>query len=450
MAVVMKTIVAVFMLAIMKTMRCMALVILIMVFSLQLNAKELLTIVINKGSDNPTSIAVSPFQWNLSDNVNFDIAEVISENLKLSGLFSTLGTQDMLSQPQKAEDVYIKDWQRLGVQYLVIGEVHKSKANNAYIKVNYSLLDISNGKTLLEGVTEGRFLDAIANEVSDLIYERLTGVKGFFSTKLVYITTVDGNDGELLFRLQEADANGRNVKTLLTSGSPIMSPAWSPDGKKLAYVSFQNGRSNIYVQDRRTGSQTLISNFMGINSAPDWSPDGTKLALVLSKDGNPEIYIMDMSNRELTRLTNNYAIDTEPRWTPDGKAIVFTSNRGGGPQIYRMNMSDKKVMRLTFEGKYNARGQITENGEHLVFVHQAKNKQFHIAAMNLKTGLMHSLTKTQLDESPSIAPNGSMIVYATQSGEQRVLRMVTIDGAVEMEVPARQGQLREPAWSPFF
>ncbi len=414
-----------------------------------LHAKELLTIVINKGSDSPTSIAVVPFQWNPIKAPPIDVADVISENLKLSGLFSTLSSSDMITKPHSPEGIFPNDWKRLGVQYVVMGQVSFTQGSSTSFDVRYFLYDVGNQKLLFDATTSGRYLDRVANEVSDQIYKRLTGVNGFFSTKLVYITTHTGPDGKLVYRLQQADANGRNVKTILTSADPILSPAWSPDGKKLAYVSFQDDKPNIYMQDRKTGKQTLISSFSGINGAPDFSPDGKKLALVLSKDGNPEIYILDLRTKQFQRMTHNFGIDTEPRWAPDGKSLIFTSNRGGSPQIYRLNLHDRKVTRLTFEGRYNARGQLTADGEHLVFVHQTVSKDFHIAAMNLATGLMHSLTKTELDESPSIAPNGSMIVYATKSGSDRVLRMVTIDGAIEMEVPARQGQLREPAWSPF-
>ena len=355
----------------------------------------------------------------------------------------------MISKPHVAEDVLVNDWKRLGVQYIVIGRINKKPGTSLGYDLTYGLYDIGNGQSLLNETATGDYLDRIANLISDRVYERLTGVPGFFSTKLVYITTANSVDDKLIYRLQQADANGRNVKNILTSSDPIMSPSWSPDGSKLAYVSFQNNRSNVYIQDRKTGKQTLVSDFDGINSAPDWSPDGKKLALVLSKDGNSEIYILHLQTKQFQRMTHNYAIDTEPRWAPDGKSIVFTSSRGGSPQIYRLNLSDRKISRLTFEGKYNARGQLTADGRNLVFVHQAVNKDFHIAALNIETGLMRSLTKTELDESPSIAPNGSMIVYATQSGGRSVLRMVTIDGAIEMEVPAAQGQLREPSWSPF-
>lgn len=415
----------------------------------QVHAKEVLTIVINKGSDNPTSIAVVPFQWNSFREQPLDLADIVGENLKLSGLFSIFDRKNMLSHPHKAEDVLVNDWKRLGVQYIVVGSIDKVKGSSLGYNVSYGLYDIGNGKSLLSETTSGNYLDTIANRVSDRVYERLTGVKGFFSTKLLYVTSVPSGDGKTVYRLQQADANGRNVKTILTSFDPIMSPSWSPDGDELAYVSFQNDRSNVYIQDRRSGEQSLLSDFPGINSAPDWSPDGKKLAMVLSKDGNPEIYILHIRTKQLQRMTHNFGIDTEPRWAPDGKSLIFTSNRGGSPQIYRLNLHDREVKRMTFEGKYNARGQLTPDGKHLVFVHRADNKDFHIAAMHVESGLMRSLTKTDLDESPSIAPNGSMIVYATQVNHRSVLRMVTIDGSIEMEVPSAQGQLREPSWSPF-
>ncbi len=419
-------------------------------FSLQ---AQVLTIVINKGADNPVKVAVVPFQWNSFKKEPMDVADVVGENLKLSGLFSLLDRKDMISYPYVNEDVLPNDWKRLGAQYLVFGRIHIAQGRATGFEVEYQLYDVAGQKFLFTGdgeKTTGDYLDSIANRVSDRVYERLTGVKGFFSTKLLYVTSSPTHDGKTVYRLQQADANGRNVKTILTSDDPIMSPSWSPNGRELAYVSFQNGRSNVYIQDRRSGEQTLVSDYPGINSAPDWSPDGSKLALVLSKDGNPEIYILHIKTRQLQRMTHDFSIDTEPRWSPDGKSLIFTSNRGGSPQIYRMNLHDRQVSRLTFEGRYNARGQLTPDGEHLVFVHQSENKEFHIAAMHLKSRVMRSLTKTELDESPSIAPNGSMIVYATQSKGKSMLRMVTIDGNVEMEVPSALGQLREPSWSPFF
>ena len=420
---------------------------LLWVMSSQIQAKEVLTIVISKGSDNPTSIAVVPFKWDAYSKVPLDVADTVSENLKLSGLFAPFNKNDMITRPHYREDVLVNDWRRLGVQYLVIGRVFKEPAGMFSYRVSFDLYDINNGENLLTEELQGDYLDRLANAVSDSVYKRLTGVPGFFSTKLAYLTT-ERSSNNTIYRLHEADANGRNVKSILTTTTPIMSPSWSPDGEKLAYVSFQDNKPSIFIQERRSGKQTKLTDFPGINGAPDWSPDGKKMAMVLSKDGNPEIYIMDLHTQQLQRMTQDFAIDTEPRWTPDGKALIFTSNRGGTPQIYRLNLADRSVNRLTFEGRYNARGQLTPDGKHLIFVHQA-DKDFHIAALNLQTGLMRKLTRTALDESPSIAPNGSMIVYATQVGRDSVLRMVTIDGNVEMEVPASQGQLREPSWSPF-
>jgi TolB protein len=417
--------------------------------SMTASAKQMLSIVINKGSDNPISIAVVPFYWDSFHQLPVDTAVVIAENMKLSGLFKTMNHADMISYPHKAEDILVNDWKRLGIQYVVYGSITRPKGSGVDFDVKYGVYDVNNGKNLLSDTSSGRYLDAIANKASDRVYERLTGVKGFFSTKLLYITSVPSGEGEIVYRLQMADANGRNVKTILTSTDPIMSPSWSPDGQDIAYVSFQNDKPNVFIQDTKSGKQTLISDHPGINSAPDWSPNGRQLAMVLSKDGNPELYLYHVRTKQLQRLTRNAAIDTEPRWAPDGKSLIFTSNRGGSPQIYQMTLHDRQVKRLTFEGKYNARGQLTPDGKHLVFVHQSTNKEFHIAALSLETSLMRSLTKTELDESPSIAPNGSMIVYATQVNKQSVLRMVTIDGNIEMEVPATQGQLREPAWSPF-
>nr|WP_242521607.1 Tol-Pal system beta propeller repeat protein TolB [Motiliproteus sp. SC1-56] len=411
-------------------------------------ARAELTIEITQGVDEPVPVAVVPFGWAGTSALSEDVSKVVAADLYRSGLFKMMDRADMLSFPTRSEQVYFRDWRLGGQEYLVIGRV--LPAAGGQLRVEFELHDVLKEQRLLGEQLTVRpgSLRKAAHYISDKVYEKLTGIPGAFSTEIVYVTSKKLGPDEFNYQLQLADADGANARIILESREPILSPSWSRDGKRIAYVSFETGRPAIYLQDKQSGARERVTGFRGLNGAPAWSPDGSRLAMTLSKDGNPEIYVLDIASRQFQRITRHYGIDTEPTWSADGRSIIFTSNRGGMPQIYSIELESGWVERLTFEGDYNARGSLTQDGRHLVMVHR-NNGVFHIAVQDLKTGRLDVLTETYLDESPSIAPNGSMVIYGTQEGTREVLAVVSIDGTVKYKLPSREGNVREPAWSPY-
>jgi TolB protein len=411
-------------------------------------ARAVLTIEITQGVSGALPIAVVPFGWQgPQPEAPVDIAAVIAADLQRSGRFSPLPRTDMLSQPQQSAQVDFRDWRILGSESLVIGRV---RALESGFQVQFQLFDVFR-QTQLTGYSiraGGDDLRRAAHQIADMIYETLLGEPGAFATRIAYVTELRDRDGSRRYSLQVADADGYNPRIVLNSRQPLMSPSWSPDGRRLAYVSFETGYPAIYVQDIGSGGRELISSQTGINGAPAWSPDGTRIALVLSKDGSPDIYVMDMADKKLTRVTRNYAIDTEPAWAPDGRSIVFTSDRGGRPQLYRIRLGDGREERLTFEGVYNARAAYSPDGKYLAMV-SGDGGNYRIAVMEMATGAVQVLTDGILDESPSFAPNGSMILYATEDRGRGLLAAVSVDGRVRQRLFLQEGDAREPAWSPY-
>jgi len=409
-------------------------------------ASAQLVIEITQGVDDPTAIAVVPFAWNGVGNAPEDIAAVVDGDLTRSGQFAPVNRNDMLGLPTTEKEVFYRDWRAIASEYLLIGRVSVTDQ----MRIEYELFDVLRQTKVYSGVELGPVNEArmLGHRVSDKIYQQLTGIRGAFATRLLYVAVTRVPGGKDYFRLTLADSDGARPIVLLESREPVLAPTWSPDGREIAYVSFETTRPAIFRQNLATGAREQLTNFRGLNSSPAWSPDGKTMAMVLSKDGSPDIYLMNMATKALTRITRHYAIDTEPSWMPDGKSLLFTSDRGGRPQIYRYTLATGNTERLTYEGSYNARARVAQDGRNVVMVHQ-KNGKFHIALLDLVTNRLQILTSTELDESPSIAPNGSMLLYATKYRGKGILAAVSVDGGVKFRLPAREGDVREPAWSPY-
>lgn len=407
-----------------------------------------LTIEISGGREGAMPIAVVPFAGE-SQGEN-RVAGIVAADLARSGYFAPLESERMPAMPHEGRAIDFAAWRALGVEHIVVGKV---SGEGSALQVQFQLFDVLRGAQLAgyNIPTQSPRLRRVAHQISDLVYEKLTGQRGAFNTHVAFVT-VEERDAKRLHRLAVADADGFNEQTILTSPQPLLSPAWAPDGRRLAYVSFEEGRSQLFVQDISSGERTKLASFAGLNSAPSWSPDGRRIAMTLSRDGNPEIYLMDVPGGSLTRLTFSRAIDTEPAWAPDGRSIVFTSDRGGRPQIYQLLLDDNRPQgrprRLTFEGDYNARASFSPDGSKLVMVN-GDNNRFRIAVQELGNGNVRLLTDNRYDESPSFAPNGSMVIYATERNHRGILEAVSVDGHSRQRLGTSTGNVREPAWSPF-
>ncbi|WP_282283309.1 Tol-Pal system beta propeller repeat protein TolB [Pseudomonas sp. PS02302] len=406
-------------------------------------------LVISSGSDRAIPIAVVPFGWQGGQPLPEDLGNIISDDLRNSGVFSPIPRQNMLSQPSQASEVIFRDWKALGANYVLVGNV---VPNGGRLQISYALFNVSTEQQVLTGNVGGSTdqLRDMAHFISDQAYEKLTGVKGAFSTRILYVTAERFSATNTRYTLQRADYDGARAVTLLQSREPILSPRFAPDGKRIAYVSFEQQRPRIFMQYIDTGRREQLTNFEGLNGAPAFSPDGNRLAFVLSKDGNPEIYVMDLGSRAIRRVTNDSAIDTEPFWGKDGQTIYFTSDRSGKPQIYKTSANGGGAERVTFVGNYNANPKLSADEKTLVMVHRQEGfTNFQIAAQDLQRGSVRVLSNTSLNDSPTVAPNGTMLIYATRQQDRGVLMLVSINGRVRIPIPTAQGDVREPSWSPY-
>lgn len=404
-----------------------------------------------RGSAAALPIAVVPFDYlGVQVAPDTDVAAVVRADLNRSGSFRTLADRDLVEHPVRQSDVNFGTWRLLKQDYLLIGRILDDPASGGY-RTEFELFDVAKQERLLGLALNGRpgNMRDIAHQVADQVYEKILGVRGAFWTRMAYVTAV-GTGRDIVYSLMIADADGYNPQTVVRSREPLLSPAWSPDGRQLAYVSFERGASSIYIQNLATGGREVVASFKGINGAPAFSPDGTRLALALSRTGNPEIYVMDLASRALTQLTNHWSIDTEPVFSQDGRSILFTSDRGGKPQIYEVPVGGGEAQRVTFGGQYNARATLAPGGR--IAMAQGAGNVYRIAVLdrgfgNGKDALL--VSPGNLDESPSFAPNGSMILYAARENQRGVLYVVSADARVRQRLVLADGDVREPAWSPF-
>lgn len=431
--------------------KIVALFLFVLTFTLPYSAFAILSMELTRGVAGAIPIAVVPFGLQ-GETPSQDVSGIVTNDLQNSGRFKVYGQSSLSQFPTSAAKVSADYFRRLGTDNVVIGKV--DALGGGRYQVSFQLLDMYSGSGTANVVLDKKYtvssneLRSVSHHISDLIYEQITGTRGVFSTKIAYVV-VQRNPGSSRYLLEVADQDGYNPRTLLTSPEPIMSPDWSPNGKQIAYVSFENKRAGIYIQEVASGSRHLLSEFPGINGAPSWSPDGKKLAIVLSKSGAPNIYVMDIASRQLTQMTNDFYINTEPAWSPDGNTLLFTSNRSGGPQVYQINMASKAVSRVSYDGDYNARPSFTSDGKHIAMIHRVSGV-YSIAILDLDSGRTRVLSGKAADSaSPSFAPNSSMILYDTVYGNRNVLAMVSADGSVQLRLPARNGEAQDPSWSPF-
>lgn len=421
----------------------------LLVFVCMGQAHAQLVVEITRGQTDAIPVAIVPFGWEGGGAAPLDVAEVIAADLARSGRFAPLERRDMIERPTEGSQIRFQDWRYLKSDFLAVGKLAPTAADQ--YAVQFELYNVLTGQRLLgqrlPSSTQG--LRATAHRIADLIFEQLTGIPGAFSTRIAFVS-MEGTPPQQRYRLIVADADGENQQVIADSAEPLMSPIWSPDGLSLAYVSFESRNAAIYVQALRTGERTRVSARAGINGAPAWSPDGSTLALTLSRrDGDLDVYTLSLATQVLTRITFDPGIDTEPVWSADGRKVYFTSDRSGSPQIYEVDVADpQRPRRVTFEGSYNARPRLSPDGKQLAVVH-LDNGNYRIAVVDIASRAVRVLSQGRQDESPSFAPNGATLIYATQERGRGVLATVSVDGRVTQRLASRAGDVREPVWSPF-
>jgi TolB protein len=413
-------------------------------------ARAELQIDITRGVTDPVPVAVVPFTRAVPADGGLDIAGVVERDLASSGRFRGLARNAMPAQPTRAAEVDAARWREARADYVVVGRVAGS--GNGSVVVRFDLVNALTGQVLLgdESVTVPQSaVRKAAHQVADRVYEKITGVRGAFDTRIAYVA-VEGTPPAQRYRLLVADADGENFRVAMQSSQPIMSPGWSADGEWLAYVSFENRAAAVFVQRLRTGERRQVSARAGVNGAPAFSPDGKRLALTLSgSSGNLDVFVLDLATQALTRITDDPAIDTEPAWSADGQTLYFTSDRGGGPQIYAAPVqAGARARRISFGVGYAARPRVSPDGRTLALVTQ-EGSGFRVAVLDIASGAITTLSRGALDESPSFAPNGAMLIYAGRERGQGVLATVSVDGQVTARLSSGEGEVREPVWGPF-
>ncbi len=408
-----------------------------------------LEIVVDKGQDSAQPIIVVPFIDNRA-NAEINMAKVIAGDLALSGKFKPVANNLLPVSVGTSENIDFASWQGLGSSFMVVGEISKKATG---FKLQVELVDIYEQKRIAKYTnvltgTDAKHIRKVGHKISDLIYKKLTNKRGAFSTRLAYVSVKNIGAGQKSYALEISGVDGKDAVAAFKSSKSIFSPAWSPDGKKISFVTLENDKTQVWVLDLINHKRTKLADFAGNNSAPAWSPDGSVLAVSLSKDGNPEIYIISTGGGSLRRITDNKAADTEPAWAPDGKSLYFLSDRNGSPQIHQKVLPDGEVKKVSTFGKYNASPDVAVDGTHMAILHKTA-KGYQVAVQDLSDETLLVVSNTHADESPSFAPNGQMLVYATNKSGNGVLTITDLAGTVHTVYSSALKNIREPTWSPY-